>query len=58
MKNNKGFIDPFSLGFLISLSLAGIGMVADKDTTTQEQLSQDSQIETELTVPAEEEPST
>jgi len=58
MKNNKGFIDPVSLGFLISIGLATIGVTTDKGKVAQEQLAQDSQIQTEITVPAEEKPST
>jgi hypothetical protein len=58
MKKSKGFIDPITLGFLVSLGLAGAGVAADKNSDSQKTMAQDTEIQTELVVPAQKEPNT
>jgi hypothetical protein len=58
MKKMNGFIDPFTLGFIVALGGAVAGMTLSKDTVDEGQMAQGSQTQTELTAPVKEEPKT
>ena len=58
MNKNKGFIDPVSLSLILTLAIGGVGIMTDKDSTSQGQLAQDSQPQTEITAPTKEKPAT
>ena len=56
MKKSKGFVDPFTLGFIVTLGIGSIGVVTGQDTDTQKQMAQESETQIELVKPAQKEP--
>ena len=56
MKKSKGFVDPFTLGFIVTLGIGSIGVVTGQNTDTQQQMAQDSEIQSELAKPEKKEP--
>ena len=56
MKKSKGFVDPFTLGFIVTLGIGSIGVVTGQNTDTQQQMAQDSEIQSELAKPEQKEP--
>jgi hypothetical protein len=58
MKNMRGFVDPFTLGFIVVFGGAVAGMTLSKDVVDEGQMAQETQSQTELTAPAQEEPKT
>jgi hypothetical protein len=58
MKKMRGFVDPFTLGFIVVLGGAVAGMTLSKDVVDEGQMAQESKSQTELTAPAQEEPKT
>ena len=58
MNKSKGFVDPFTLGFIVTLGIGGIGAMTDNDAADQKQLAQEGQPQTEIVAPTKEEPST
>ena len=58
MKNMRGFVDPFTLGFIVAFGGAVAGMTLSKDVVDDGQMAQESQIQIGLTAPVKEEPKT
>jgi hypothetical protein len=58
MNKIKGFIDPFTLGFIVAFGGALVGLTANPKAVDEGQMAQESQSQTELIAPAQEEPKT
>jgi hypothetical protein len=58
MKKMRGFVDPFTLGLIITLGGAVAGIMLSKNTVYEGQTAQESRNQAELTAPVKAEPKT